>query len=230
MPSFVPVLTSSVRLFVPDEVAPPAPEQKFALPVEWVEHVWLRLREDVECLDAEDTVRALEVARRSRARADALEARALARLNELREGSRYVAEEAALELRVSHQSAQRRIERARRARAGRKVELVADEDAMSTLYLDLPAEVAATAYGLPPTPARCGARCSPIRVAGRRRTSAVAAAQLRPCGNWSRREIASAPTATAPRNAATSTTSPNGAPAVRPAPATAARNANTTTT
>ncbi len=229
MTSFVPVLTSSGSLFVPDEVAPPAPEQEFALPAEWVGQLWLRLREDVECLDADDTIRALTVARRSRARADALEARALARLHELRDGSRYVAEEAALELRVSHQSAQRRIERARslverlprtlnamhdgeyeaytaskivdvtehldiekarevdarldkkvrdgqfapgdasqirraarklvqqvdpdgqavrarRARAGRKVELVAGEDAMSTLYLDLPAEVAATAY------------------------------------------------------------------------------------
>ncbi len=229
MTSFVPVLTSAGSLFVPDAVAPPAPEQEFALPVEWVEQLWLRLREDVKCLDADDTIRALGVARRSRARADALEARALARLHELRDGSRYVAEEAALELRVSHQSAQRRIERARnlverlprtlaamqdgeyeaytaskivdvtehldiekarevdirldekvrdglfapgdasqirraarklvqqidpdgqavrarRARAGRKVELVAGEDAMSTLYLDLPAEVAATAY------------------------------------------------------------------------------------
>ncbi|MPY98846.1 MAG: DUF222 domain-containing protein [Actinophytocola sp.] len=187
------------------------------------------MRHEVDRLNADDAVHALTVARRSRARADALEARALARLHELRDGSRYVAEEAALELRVSHQSAQRRLERARnlverlprtleamqdgeyeaytaskiidvtehldagkardvdarldekvrdgqfapgdasqirraarrlvqqvdpdgqavrarRARAGRKVELVAGEDAMSTLYLDLPAEVAATAY------------------------------------------------------------------------------------
>jgi len=193
------------------------------------EHEWLWLHDEVAELDADEVVRALGAAARVRARADALEARALARLNELRNGSRYVAEEAALELRVSRQAAQRRVERAvalverlprtlvamadgeyeayaaskiidvtdnvtveharevdarldeqvraghfvpcdatqlrraarrlvqqidpdgqamraRRARAGRKVELAAGEDAMSTLYLDLPAEVAATAY------------------------------------------------------------------------------------
>lgn len=215
-------------LFVPDEAVLPGPAC-FESPEMWREQGWLRMRDEVANFDAEGAVEALAVARRSRARADALEARALARLHELRGGSRYVAEEAALELRVSRQVAERRIERAmaltqrlpctlaalddgeyeayaaskiidvtdqldvdkarevdervdeevrggrfapgdasqirraarrlvqrvdpdgqavraRRARAGRKIELVAGEDAMSTLYLDLPAEVAATAY------------------------------------------------------------------------------------
>ncbi|MPZ00285.1 MAG: DUF222 domain-containing protein [Actinophytocola sp.] len=226
--TFIPCSSLSGVLFVPDEAVLPSPAC-FESPEMWSEQGWLRMRDEVANLDAEGAVEALAVARRSRARADALEARALARLHELRDGSRYVAEEAALELRVSRQVAERRIERAmaltkrlpctlaalddgeyeghtaskivevteqldadkardvderldekvrggqfapgdasqirraarklvqqvdpdgqavraRRARAGRKVELVAGEDAMSTLYLDLPAEVAATAY------------------------------------------------------------------------------------
>lgn len=226
--TFIPCSSLSGVLFVPDEAVLPGPAC-FESPEMWSEQGWLRMRDEVSNLDAEGAVRALTVARRSRARADALEARALARLQELRDGSRYVAEEAALELRVSRQAAERRIDcarnlverlprtlaalhdgeyeaytaskivdvtehldvekarevderldeevrggqfapgdasqirraarrlvqrvdpdgqavRARRARAGRKVELVAGEDAMSTLYLDLPAEVAATAY------------------------------------------------------------------------------------
>ncbi len=226
--TFIEVAGPSGKLFLPDDVVVPALSDCLYVPDELAEQEWLRMRHEVDRLSDDGTVRALGVARRSRARADALEARALARLHELRDGSRYVAEEAALELRVSRQAAQRRCERARaltqrlpctlaamhdgeyeaytadkivditdhltpaqarevdarldekvregcfapgdasqirraarrlvqqvdpdgqavrarRARAGRRVELPG-EDAMSTLSMDLPAEVAATAY------------------------------------------------------------------------------------
>ncbi|MDV6012181.1 DUF222 domain-containing protein [Haloechinothrix sp. LS1_15] len=181
-------------------------------------------------LDADRTVELLAAARRIRAAADAAEAHALARLDALRGGDRYVADEAALELRLSRQQAQARLERARqltrrmprllarmhhgdleghtagrvadtvavldddtarqldarldekldsgrvdihnpanlaraarrlvehldprgqtararRARAGRTIELLPGEHGMSTLLFDLPAEIAASAYG-----------------------------------------------------------------------------------
>lgn len=60
-----------------------------------------------ECLDA------LAAARRLRAQADALEAHALARLDQVRGKSRYVADEAALELRINRKTAADRIERAK---------------------------------------------------------------------------------------------------------------------
>ncbi|MPY77849.1 MAG: DUF222 domain-containing protein [Actinophytocola sp.] len=228
MTTFIPLSSLSGVLFVPDKAALPGPTC-FDSPVMWSEQGWLGMRDQVSKLTADGAVEALGVARRSRARADALEARALARLHELRGGSRYVADEAALELRVSRQVAQRRIDRAlalverlpctlaamhdgeyeaytaskvvevtenldtvlardvdarldekvreglfapgdatqirraarklvqqvdpdgqavraRRARAGRRVQLLPGEDCMSTLYMDLPAEVAATAY------------------------------------------------------------------------------------
>ncbi|WP_169732896.1 HNH endonuclease [Haloechinothrix halophila] len=228
MTTFVPIHSFSGSLLVPEDCASP-PSDCLFVPEELAEHEWLKMRHEIERLGDDDAVRALTVARRVRARADSLEARALARLHELRDGSRYVAEEAALELRVSRQVAQRRLDRARnlverlprtlaamhdgeyeaytaskivdvtenldadkarevdarlddkvrdgcfapgdasqirraarelaqkidpdgytararRARAGRKVELVAGEDAMATLYMDLPAEVAASAY------------------------------------------------------------------------------------
>ena len=228
MTTFVPAASPSGMLFLPDGMAGLAHEEVDP-PAEWSEQEWLRLGDEVSELDADDMIRALGVATRVRARADALETRALARLHALRNGSRYVAEEAALELRVSRQVARRRVDRsvalverlprtlaamadgayeayaaskivdvtdnlslaharevdvrldeqvrggcvapcdatqlrraarrlaqqvdpdgqamrARRAREGRKVELVAGEDAMATLYLDLPAEVAGTAY------------------------------------------------------------------------------------
>ncbi|SNR48580.1 protein of unknown function [Haloechinothrix alba] len=180
-------------------------------------------------LSAEQVIETLAAARRIRAHTDAIEAHALARLDELRGGDRYVADEAALELRVSRHTAALRLhrsrqltarmprvlaameagdvegaaagrvveatdtvedeqarqvdeqlaeklesgrisptnpanlaraarrlveqadpegqtERARQARAGRKVELLPGEDGLSTLAADLPAEVAASAY------------------------------------------------------------------------------------
>lgn len=229
MTTFVPAARPSGMLFLPDGMAGPA-RAEVDPPAERSEQEWLRLGDDeVSLLDADDVIRALGVATRARARADALETRALARLHALRNGSRYVAEEAALELRVSRQVARQRVDRsvalvdrlprtlaamadgayeayaaskivdvtdnlslaharevdarldeqvrggclapcdatqlrraarrlaqqvdpdgqamrARRARAGRKIELVAGEDAMATLYLDLPAEVAGAAY------------------------------------------------------------------------------------
>nr|WP_246360865.1 HNH endonuclease signature motif containing protein [Haloechinothrix aidingensis] len=185
--------------------------------------------EQVADLTAEQVIETLAAARRIRAHTDAIEAHALARLDQLRGQDRYVADEAALELRVSRHTAALRLhrarqltqrmprlldameagevegaaagritdttdmlddqqarqvdtqlaekldsgrvsptnpanlaraarrlvehadpdgqaERARQARAGRKVELLPGEDGMSTLAADLPAEVAASAY------------------------------------------------------------------------------------
>nr|WP_246361387.1 DUF222 domain-containing protein [Haloechinothrix aidingensis] len=185
--------------------------------------------EQVAELSAEQVIETLAAARRIRAHTDAIEAHALARLDQLRGQDRYVADEAALELRVSRHTAALRLhrsrqltqrmprlleameagqieataagriteatdtledeqarhvdtqlaeklengrvsptnpanlaraarrlveqadpdgqaERARQARAGRKVELLPGEDGLSTLAADLPAEVAASAY------------------------------------------------------------------------------------
>ncbi|SNR40799.1 protein of unknown function [Haloechinothrix alba] len=185
--------------------------------------------EQVAELSAEQVIETLAAARRIRAHTDAIEAHALARLDQLRGSDRYVADEAALELRVSRHTAALRLHRsrqltqrmprvlaameagqieataagrvveatdmlddqqarqvdeqladklasgrvsptspanlaraarrlveqadpdgqatrARRARAGRKVELLPGEDGLSTLAADLPAEVAASAY------------------------------------------------------------------------------------
>lgn len=63
-------------------------------------------------LDADTLIDALAAARRLRARADALEARALDGLDRLRDGSRYVADEAALELRITRHAAADRLDRA----------------------------------------------------------------------------------------------------------------------
>lgn len=184
---------------------------------------------EIAALGEQDVIAMLAAAREVRARADAAEAHALVRLDRLRGRDRYVADEAALELRVSRRAAQQRLarahaltermprllelmesgeiegfpagkvtdvtaaldndaarevdqqlagklesgrvtltdpvavvraarrlvekidpngqaERARRARAGRRVELLPGEHAMSTLSGELPAELAAAAY------------------------------------------------------------------------------------
>nr|WP_246361276.1 HNH endonuclease signature motif containing protein [Haloechinothrix aidingensis] len=69
--------------------------------------------EQVGELSAEQVIETLAAARRIRAHTDAIEAHALARLDQLRGGDRYVADEAALELRVSRHTAALRLHRAR---------------------------------------------------------------------------------------------------------------------
>ncbi|MBA0128292.1 hypothetical protein H0B56_22330, partial [Haloechinothrix sp. YIM 98757] len=61
--------------------------------------------EQVAELSAEQVIETLAAARRIRAHTDAIEAHALARLDQLRGQDRYVADEAALELRVSRHTA-----------------------------------------------------------------------------------------------------------------------------
>lgn len=94
-----------------------------------------RTATDEQCLEL------LAAARRRRAEADAYEAEALARLTTIRDGDRYVADEAALELRVSRHHAGDRLERAETL-----TRRLPGEHGMSTLLASLPAEVAASAY------------------------------------------------------------------------------------
>ncbi len=79
---------------------------------EWIDHQCrARTGAEIAGLGESEVLDTLTAARRMRARADALEARALARLDRLRGGSRYVADEAALELRVSRHAAADRVRR-----------------------------------------------------------------------------------------------------------------------
>ncbi len=97
-------------LYVPADtvVRDPAAERSFD------DRFWLGFSPDlIAAFPDQRALDALAAARRLRAAADALEARALARLDQLREGSRYVAEEAAPELRVSRHTAGERLERAK---------------------------------------------------------------------------------------------------------------------
>ncbi|SNR45409.1 protein of unknown function [Haloechinothrix alba] len=73
--------------------------------------------QQVADLDAEQVIETLAAARRIRAHTDAIEAHALARLDQLRGSDRYVADEAALELRVSRHTAALRLHRARQLTA-----------------------------------------------------------------------------------------------------------------
>ena len=185
---------------------------------------------EIEDLGEDEVLATLTAVRSARGQADAVEAHALARLNQLRGGDRYVADEAALELRLSRNAGQARLaraqaltermprllellqsgeieghtagrvtdatavlddepaqeldtqladkvdsgrvalsdpislvraarrlvekldphgqaERSRKARIGRRVELLPGEHSMSSLIGELPAEVAAAAYG-----------------------------------------------------------------------------------
>lgn len=68
--------------------------------------------EEIAALGDDQAVEALGAARRLRARADALEAHALARLSDLRDEDPYVADEAALELRVAPRNADNRLAQA----------------------------------------------------------------------------------------------------------------------
>lgn len=208
-------------LFLPADLvrdSEPSTEQRFA-----------RSGPETARLCEYEVLETLNAAREMRARADAVEAHALARFDRLRGGDRYVPDEVMFELRVSRHTAQTRLgraqaltdrmprllglmeageiegataarvcdvtapledrdartldeqlaqkltsgrvgmsdpvavvraarrlvekldpagqtERARRARTGRKVELVPGEHAMSALIGNLPAEVAAAAY------------------------------------------------------------------------------------
>jgi hypothetical protein len=65
--------------------------------------------ERIAALDDTDTLDLLAAIRKRKARAEAMEQRALARLNELRAGDRYVGDEAALELRISRNAGANRV-------------------------------------------------------------------------------------------------------------------------
>jgi hypothetical protein len=65
--------------------------------------------ERIAALDDTDTLDLLAAIRKRKARAEAMEQRALARLNELRKGDRYVGDEAALELRISRNAGANRV-------------------------------------------------------------------------------------------------------------------------
>lgn len=81
---------------------------------DWVDHQCrARTGVDIAELDADGALDTLAAARRARARADAQEAHALTRLEELRGDNRYVADEAAFELRTSRSVAGSRVERAK---------------------------------------------------------------------------------------------------------------------
>lgn len=225
--TFIEVGSGAGYLHLPDHLVEPRP-----IDVErFTDHrVLFSSGEEIAGFDDGEVIDTLAAVRRLRARADAIEAHALTRLDELRDGSRYVPDEAALELRihrhatadrvatarmltddmpqllaamesgrierhpatkipntVTHLAGPRRREvdqqladklatgklswldparlvraarrlvtkvdpdgqadRARRARTERKVELIPGEDAMSTLAAQLPAELAASAYG-----------------------------------------------------------------------------------
>ncbi|MGH3951373.1 MAG: DUF222 domain-containing protein, partial [Pseudonocardiaceae bacterium] len=83
-----------------------------------------RTGEQIAAVGAEEALTTLAVARRWRARADALEAHALDRLDRVRGGDRSVPTEAALELRTSRHNAAGRLDRAR-ALVGRMPRLLA---------------------------------------------------------------------------------------------------------
>jgi hypothetical protein len=65
--------------------------------------------ERIAALDDTDTLDLLAALRKRKARAEAMEQRALARLNVLRAGDRYVGDEAALELRISRNAGANRV-------------------------------------------------------------------------------------------------------------------------
>ncbi len=69
--------------------------------------------EEIAGYDDDEVMDTLAAVRRLRARADAIEAHALTRLDELRDGSRYVPDEAALELRMSRHATADRVATAR---------------------------------------------------------------------------------------------------------------------
>ncbi|WP_143101935.1 HNH endonuclease signature motif containing protein [Amycolatopsis marina] len=244
MTEFVQAGSEAGIMFLPADLVNPPPFTA----EEWADHRFTaRSGVDFSELSDVEVVEALAVARRMRARADALEARALDRLHRLRGADKSAAVEASLELRISRQRAANRIARgtalvsrmprvlmameagdiegypagqiaevtamltdeqarevddrlagklaagrlgftdpaslvratrrlvtaidpdgqtarAMKARSGRKVELIPGEDTMSTLAMDLPAEVAASAY------ARIDAMARALRNQGDERT------------------------------------------------------------
>ena len=95
-------------MFLPAGVVDPPPFTA----EEWADHRFTaRSGVDFSGLGDDELVDALAVSRRMRARADALEARALARLDRLRGGDKSVAVEASLELRISRNQAANRVAR-----------------------------------------------------------------------------------------------------------------------
>lgn len=106
MTEFVQIGSAAGILAIPQALADAAPP----LDDRWRDMDLLTLTpEQIAVADDTDVLDLLAAARRRRAQTEALEARALARLDELREGSRYVGDEAALELRVSRHAAAERV-------------------------------------------------------------------------------------------------------------------------
>ncbi|WP_245976011.1 HNH endonuclease signature motif containing protein [Amycolatopsis palatopharyngis] len=108
MTEFVQVGSEAGIMFLPAGVVDPPPFTA----EEWADHRFTaRSGVDFSGLGDDELVDALAVSRRMRARADALEARALARLDRLRGGDKSVAVEASLELRISRNQAANRVAR-----------------------------------------------------------------------------------------------------------------------
>ncbi|WP_162830215.1 hypothetical protein, partial [Amycolatopsis palatopharyngis] len=85
MTTFVQAGSEAGIMFLPADLVGPPPFTA----EEWADHRFtVRSGVDFSALSADELVEALAVARRLRARADALEARALARLDRLRGGAR----------------------------------------------------------------------------------------------------------------------------------------------
>ena len=106
--AFIEISSVAGALFLPADLVRPAPftEQQ------WADHRLLtRTAEDVAALDDDGAVEAVAAARRLRARADAAEARAVARLAVVRGKDASVAKEVALEARISETAAATRIAR-----------------------------------------------------------------------------------------------------------------------
>ncbi|MGH3518213.1 MAG: DUF222 domain-containing protein [Haloechinothrix sp.] len=110
MSTFLAKPTSEGFLYVPAEVVTRDPAEGRVFD----DRFWLAFSPEMIGEFSDDrAVDALGAVRRLRAAVDALEARALARLDELREGSRYVPDEVAPELRITRHAAADRVDRAK---------------------------------------------------------------------------------------------------------------------
>lgn len=108
--TFIEVGSGAGFLHLPDHVVDPPP-----IDVDrFTDHrVLFCTGEEIAGYDDGEVMDTLAAVRRLRARADAIEAHALTRLDELRDGSRYVPDEAALELRMSRHAMADRVASAR---------------------------------------------------------------------------------------------------------------------
>ncbi|WP_169732883.1 HNH endonuclease signature motif containing protein [Haloechinothrix halophila] len=110
MTTFIEVGSGAGYLHLPDHLVDPRP-----IDVErFTDHrVLFSSSEEIAGFDDGEVIDTLAAVRRLRARADAIEAHALTRLDELRDGSRYVPDEAALELRINRHATADRVATAR---------------------------------------------------------------------------------------------------------------------